>query len=77
MPKAKETPAARAIRLAGGPVAVAGKVDGVHNYQTVQGWARNGVPPKYVLRLEQLSGVSRRELRPKDWQTYWPEPAHA
>lgn len=48
---------------------------------TVSQWMRpeagNGrpVPPKQCVRIEQLTGgkVTRRELRPDDWQEIWPE----
>lgn len=32
------------------------------------------VPVKYCMRIEAETGVSRKLLRPKDWQKYWPEP---
>jgi len=34
-----------------------------------------GVPPKQCVRIEQLTAgqVSRRDLRPDDWQDIWPE----
>ena len=66
-----ESPAARAIRVMGGPVAAARKL-GVDRYQTVQSWVRNGVPARYCLRVEAETGVSRRELRPDDWRDSWP-----
>jgi len=44
------------------------------SYQTVQQWLLNGqVPAKYCPALEELTGVSRRYLRPKDHFLYWPE----
>lgn len=43
-------------------------------------WGRDGatyrgVPPKQCVRIEQLTGarVTRRDLRPDDWQEIWPE----
>lgn len=37
------------------------------------------VPPKQCVRIEQLTEgkVTRRELRPEDWQAIWPELAQA
>lgn len=32
------------------------------------------VPVEYCNRIEAATGVSRKLLRPKDWQKYWPEP---
>ena len=32
--------------------------------QSVTKWKRTGVPPRRVLELERLSGISRHELRP-------------
>lgn len=48
---------------------------------TVSQWLRpkasNGrpVPPKQCVRIEQLTQgqVTRRDLRPDDWQEIWPE----
>jgi DNA-binding transcriptional regulator YdaS (Cro superfamily) len=31
------------------------------------------VPAIYCLAIEKATGVSRRDLRPKDWQKLWPE----
>ena len=47
-------------------------------------WGREGdssrrVPPKQCVRVEQLTHgvVSRRDLRPDDWQDIWPELAES
>ena len=66
------TPASTAIARMGGPVATA-RLLGLNGYQTVQQWAKNGVPVVYCLRVEAESGVSRRELRPDDWHLIWPD----
>lgn len=66
-----ETPAAEAIRLMGGPVAAARELK-VDNYQAVQSWRTSGIPAKYCVRVEQLTGVDRKRLRPDDWADYWP-----
>jgi len=42
----------------------------------VSHWKRIGsVPVEYCARIEEATGgaVTRRELRPKDWQAIWPE----
>lgn len=63
----------KAIKKIGGPVATAEKT-GAPSYQSVQSWASSGqVPVKYCLKVEELSGVSRKLLRPKDWSAIWPE----
>lgn len=42
--------------------------------QHVEHWVKAGkVPPRRCLRLEEISGVSRKALRPDDWRDYWPE----
>lgn len=67
-----ELPAARAIRLLGGPVRAAERL-GVERYQTVQSWIRNGVPPKYCPLIERATreqgdAVFCEQLRPDvDW----------
>lgn len=71
--KTKEA-AAVAVRNMGGPVATARQL-GVDNYQTVQSWLESGIPARYCVRVERLSGVSRRELRAEDWEDYWPSDA--
>lgn len=79
MPKPEVQPAhtaAEAVRLMGGPVAAAREL-GVDNYQTVQSWVKNGIPPKYCPRVEALTGIDRKSLRLNDWADYWPELAEA
>ena len=54
----------KAIQLAGGPRKVAATL-GMKTPQVVHNWAgRGSIPPRYVLALERLSGVSRHDLRP-------------
>jgi len=43
------------------------------DYQVVQQWRINGTPAKYCKKIESLTGVSPRLLRPSDWSFYWPE----
>jgi DNA-binding transcriptional regulator YdaS (Cro superfamily) len=58
----------RAIKVCGvGSLAASFKI----SPQAVDKWRRNGVPAERVLALEQLSGVSRTELRPD----LYPDPA--
>lgn len=59
LPRMK-TPTRIAIERAGGARAIAGAL-GITR-QAVEQWAT--VPAKHVLAVEQLSGVSRYELRP-------------
>lgn len=41
-------------------------------------WKRSKcVPAEYCVRIETATGVSRKWLRPDDWQKYWPELAVA
>lgn len=70
----------RAVELLGSQLALA-KALGVTPV-TVNQWVRpNGanssrpVPPKQCVRIEALTNgqVSRRDLRPDDWQDIWPE----
>ena len=54
----------RACKDAGGQSAVA-RALGLGGQGTVSSWIMRGkIPAEYVLRLEQMSGVSRHELRP-------------
>jgi len=50
---------------------------GAEDYRTVQQWRKNGVPAKYCKKIESLTGVSPKDLRPDDWLDYWPELAEA
>lgn len=63
--------AVKAVKKLGGSVKAA-RALGVERHQTVQSWMRVGVPARYCPRIEQLTGVTRQELRPGDWQDYWP-----
>lgn len=65
----------KAIKLLGGAVKAAEKLN-IENYQTVQQWRKTGVvPPQYCPLLEKETGnqVSRKKLRPRDWKLIWPE----
>lgn len=54
------TPTSRAIDLAGGPAALAAKLD--ITPQAISQWKR--VPAERVIAVEAASGVSRHDLRP-------------
>lgn len=67
-----ESAVARAVRLLGGPVNAARKLE-AERYQTVQSWVREGrVPANYAPALADLTGVPVWELRPDDWHRIWP-----
>lgn len=38
-------------------------------------WNRNGVPVKHCVPIEGITEgkIHRKELRPDDWQKFWPE----
>lgn len=58
------TPLDTAINLLGGQVALAALCEVTP--QAVNQWVKKGkAPPKYVLRIESASGVSRYELDPE------------
>jgi DNA-binding transcriptional regulator YdaS (Cro superfamily) len=45
--------------------------------QTVSNWKVRGVPVERCVAVEYATGgkVTRRQLRPDDWQAIWPEEA--
>lgn len=59
----------------GGPAAVA-RLLGIKP-PSVVGWRANGIPDDKLIRLaptlEKAGIATRRELRPDDWQSIWPE----
>jgi DNA-binding transcriptional regulator YdaS (Cro superfamily) len=70
----KESSAAKAVRLLGGPVKAAEAL-GVERYQTVQSWVKHQVPAAYCQQIVRLlpGQISLKELRPDDWERYWPD----
>jgi DNA-binding transcriptional regulator YdaS (Cro superfamily) len=66
----------RAIAIKG-LIALADELD--VRYQIVQGWRdkkrKVAAPAEYCAAIEQATGgkVTRRDLRPEDWQSIWPE----
>jgi DNA-binding transcriptional regulator YdaS (Cro superfamily) len=64
-------PMARAVKAGGGLTKLAASL-GVMK-QAVNNWRMRGKPPiAYALQIEQLTGVSRKELC-DEWEQIWPE----
>lgn len=63
----------KAISSAGGQGALALAL-GVSR-QVVWNWLHRDklVPAQHCLAVEKISGISRKLLRPNDWQKFWPE----
>lgn len=68
-----KTPLERACESAGGATKLAGLI-GV-SVQTLSNWKDRGVPIERCVAIEQATdaAVTRRDLRPDDWQAIWPE----
>lgn len=64
-----------AIAKAKGQTALARKIPGIAGQSTVGNWvARKSLAPlEFCVPIEELTGVSRKRLRPHDWQKMWPE----
>lgn len=69
---AAQAVADQAIRLLGGPVEAARKVD-APSYQAVQSWRESGIPARFCKKVAELTGLTLDALRPADWHEYWPE----
>ena len=57
-------------------VAIAKKIN--RSKQTVNKWQYHGIPPKYCPCVEELlkqngSNITRKDIRPVDWELFWPE----
>lgn len=70
-----------AIRLANGKSALARKLTVAEGKPVSRGQVNNWlnrkphrVPLDHVLFVEQVTGVSRKRLRARDWRVYWPAP---
>lgn len=64
-------PMARAVEAGGGLTKLAASL-GVMK-QTVHNWRMRGKPPvAYALQIEQITGVSRKDLC-DEWEAIWPE----
>jgi DNA-binding transcriptional regulator YdaS (Cro superfamily) len=65
------------IELAAFAVGGAAKLAGLIGVsaQAIGHWKERGVPIERCVAIEQATGgvVTRRELRPNDWQSIWPE----
>ena len=59
-----------AIKVAGGTTALA-KALGTSK-QAVNAWLHNGLPPEWVLSVEDATGVSRYDLRPDIYRREMP-----
>jgi DNA-binding transcriptional regulator YdaS (Cro superfamily) len=68
-----KTPLERACDCAGSAAKLAGLI-GV-SQQTLSNWKDRGVPIERCVSIESATGgeVTRKELRPDDWQAIWPE----
>lgn len=67
------TPLDKAIELASGPSELARKIGAKPNQ--VNNWRSRGVPVCFCWLIEKaVNGqVTRKDLRPKDWQFIWPD----
>lgn len=68
----------RAILSAGGVGKLAQAIGVVQS--AVSNWrARGSIPPEHCASVEQATGgaVTRRDLRPDDWEKIWPELAQS
>lgn len=72
-----EHPIDTAARMIGGRAYLAKKLD--VSVAAVGNWKQRGVPIEKCPGIESLTcgAVSRRDLRPDDWQKIWPELAPA
>jgi DNA-binding transcriptional regulator YdaS (Cro superfamily) len=63
------------IRAARGNAVALAAALGVHKTQ-ISNWAnpKNTIPPARCVEIEKVTGVvTRKDLRPDDWETIWPE----
>jgi len=66
----------KAVDICGGQTALAKSINLTQPY--IQNWLKrsNGIPPpEYCADIEKATNglVTRRDLRPDDWQKIWPE----
>lgn len=60
----------------GSPTKLAAAIGGSVRRQHIDFWLKQGqVPAAHCMSVENATGgkVTRKELRPKDWQAIWPE----
>lgn len=64
----------RVLEAAGSHAEVA-RVLGYSDRRNVWPWTNDlrPFPPRHCVTIEQIYGISRRDLRPHDWQDFWPE----
>lgn len=63
----------KACEAAGGLAKLAGAIG--QSPSTVANWRVRGVPVVHCLAIERATGgaVTRRDLRPDDWERIWPD----
>ena len=63
----------KAIQICGGLTALAEKIGS--STARVGNWRARGVPVEHCLSVEKATNgeVTRKDLRPDDWQNIWPE----
>lgn len=61
-----------AIEKLCGPTEAAAKTNSPSR-QSVQSWLTSGVPVRYCLVVNELTGIPLQDLRSGDWQNYWPQ----
>jgi len=62
----------RAAKVAGSQAALAG-LCGVSKGAITQWKATGAIPAKHCKTIAAQAGADCRELRPNDWQKFWPE----
>ena len=67
----------QAAQAAGGRASLAKQLE--VSVAAIGNWKSRGIPIEYCASIEMASGgmVTRRELRPHDWEKIWPELATA
>jgi DNA-binding transcriptional regulator YdaS (Cro superfamily) len=68
-----ESPIDKAARLVGDRATLARRLN--VSVAAIGNWKSRGVPIEHCVRIERASAgqVTRKDLRPGDWQEYWPE----
>lgn len=56
----------------GSPAKLAAAV-GANSTAAVCNWEHRSIPADMAKTIEALTGISVKELRPNDWQRYWPD----
>lgn len=67
----EKCPVDRASDAVGGAVRLAALLE--VSPQAISNWKERGVPIERCVAIERLTNVSRRDLRPDDWEDIWPE----